>query len=684
MAVINILDPQTANLIAAGEVVDRPAAVAKELLENAIDAGGTNITVEIKNGGSSLIRVTDNGKGMSPEDVKTCVLRHATSKIKTPEDLEGIATLGFRGEALAAISSVSRFQVISKEPDSEFGVIMSMEGEKTLSFEEAGCPDGTTITVRDIFFNVPARRKFLKKDATETAYITQYVERIAISHPNIALKFIVDTRIKFSTSGNGELRDAIYSVYGRELVSSLTEIDRDDGKVKISGFISLPESSRINRNFQIIFVNNRLVRSRIVSYAVEDAYKSYIMTDRYPAFVLFIDINPYLVDINVHPTKLEVRFVDDANVREAVYFAVKDKLESHLNPIKEDFTALKRSAEIQETKNAFVSADKNDVPEQQEITVPKTFPAARPAQPAESSPKSSIGFPFSFREARPADKMDPSVFVMSDSKNAGDFRRAAKSSFGTVSDLNTDTTVDAPEKQDATETVPTPTEITDAPIIDEKPMATELPTDPEQEEKKTEEIAVSKYVKYCGVVFNTYIIAEYDGNMYIIDKHAAHERLIYESLKYAEGQAGTQTIIDTRVIRMSAVQFECAVDNLESLQKCGFELEVFGDNTFALRGVPIEFSELDISVSEKILTDMIDDMLNGKNARFTKAEIFDRTLYTAACKAATKAGYPDSEESYIWLINKLFENDNVFCCPHGRPIIVKYTKYQIEKMFNRT
>lgn len=673
MSIINILDQQTANLIAAGEVVDRPAAVAKELLENAIDAGGTKITVEIKNGGSSLIRVTDNGKGMSPDDVKNCVLRHATSKIKGPEDLEGIATLGFRGEALAAISSVSRFQVISKEPDSDFGVCMSLEGENTLSFDEVGCPDGTTVTVRDIFFNVPARRKFLKKDATETAYITQYVERIAISHPDIALKFIVDSRIKFSTQGNGDLRDAVYSVFGRDFVENLTEINRDAGKVSINGLISLPESSRINRNHQIIFVNNRLVRSRIVSYAVEDAYKSYIMSDRYPAFILFINIDPYLVDINVHPTKLEVRFVDDAVIRENVYFAVKNTLEHRTNVIKEDFEQVQKNYEAQQLKNAFVPFGKDKSNVQQEIQIPKGIPAFEPKE-NKNVPESL----FDFAAAKPmVEGLEGITFK--DAIPSSSVRNSAVSYFGSVP------IEDVPAKEDH-EIVPAVVPKTDIAIIDtvdtQEEKADLSDNDIDKQDENT--VSVNRFVKYCGVVFNTYVIAEYEDNMYLIDKHAAHERILYENLKSSFKTKGVQAIIDTRVIELGAAHFACAAENIDELRSCGFDVEVFGDSSLALRGVPAEFSDIDISESEKIFVEMIKDISQGKSAKLTKQEIFDRSLYTVACKAATKAGYPDSEESYVWLINKLFELDNVFCCPHGRPVIVKYTKSQVERMFYRT
>ncbi len=613
MAIINLLDKETANLIAAGEVVDRPAAVAKELLENAIDADAKNITVEIKNGGSSLIRVTDDGKGMSPEDVDNCVLRHATSKIKGPEDLDGIRTLGFRGEALAAISAVSRFQIISKERTAQFGTLKSMEGEKTLSFEEVGCPDGTTVTVRDIFFNVPARRKFLKKDATESAYISQYVERIALSHPDIAIKFIVDSKIRFSTQGNGELSDTIYSVFGREFVTSLIPVERSSDNVSVSGYVSLPEKSKINRNYQILFVNNRLVRAKLVSFAVEDAYKSYIMTDRYPAYILFININPYLVDINVHPSKLEVRFVDEQLIREEIYFAVKNVLELRHNPIKEDY--LKKAEENIEKSsliNAFVPIGTKETPVQQVIQIPKVEENLFTFKEADESPSSELIFKSSF--------------------DLTAFRNQPK-----------------PE-----------------PIVEEKT------------------VPVTKFVNYRGIVFDTYIIAEYDGSMYIIDKHAAHERILYEGLKNKDRETSVQSIISTKILNVTRLQLETALDNLKELLECGFDIEPFGDTSLVLRGVPTEFSELELSDIEKILLDMIDDISLGKSAKMTKSEIFDKSLYTVACRAATKAGFKDSEESYIWLVNKLFEFDNIYCCPHGRPIIVKYTKAQIEKMFFRT
>ena len=375
MSVINVLDKQTANLIAAGEVVDRPASVAKELVENAIDAGADVITVEIKNGGSSMIRITDNGKGMLPEDVRLSVLRHATSKIATPRDLDGIKTLGFRGEALAAISSVSNFQIISKTADSEFGVCMMMEGENEISFDEVGCPNGTTVTVRDIFFNVPARRKFLKKDQTETAYIAQYIERIALSNPQISFKFIADSKTRFSTIGDGDLKSAIYSIFGKEFSDSLLPVEGTYDKIRVHGYVSYPDKARVNRNFQMFYVNGRFVRTRSAVFALEDAYKTYIFNERFPACVLFIELDHYLVDVNVHPAKLEVRFVDETAVRQAIYFTVKNAVESLMNPISEDI--VKNKDEKKAGELLYFTPEKTDMKKEQ-VTFKSSF-VSRPS-----------------------------------------------------------------------------------------------------------------------------------------------------------------------------------------------------------------------------------------------------------------------------------------------------------------
>ncbi len=629
MSIINVLDKQTANLIAAGEVVDRPASVAKELLENAIDAGASAVTVEIKNGGSTMIRITDNGKGMSKEDVRLCVLRHATSKIKDPSDLDGIRTLGFRGEALAAISSVSRFQIISKTPDSEFGVCMLMEGEKEVSFEEVGCPDGTTVTVRDIFFNVPARRKFLKKDQTETAYIAQYMERIAISNPHIALKFIADSKVRFSTSGNGDIKSAIYSVFGRDFSESLIPVDKTYEKIRVHGFVSLPDKARINRNFQMFYVNSRFVRTRSAVFALEDAYKTYIMTERYPACVLFIDLDPYLVDVNVHPAKLEVRFVDETLVRQAVYFAVRDTIESIVNPISADIRESQEN-EKKEKELLYFTPEKTDVKKEQ-ISFTPTF-VSRPAP----EQKTSFGG-FEFTSATPIFKNPSAEFAVADKKE-------------------------------------------DFPIPDEFVGKTEEKT--QEEVQETASPAMDLY--YCGNVFDTYIIAEFDSNMYIIDKHAAHERILYESLKKKKDSGGVQMLIDSIVVSLSSEEYDAAVSAEEEISQVGFDFGPFGPNTIAVRGVPCEFSGLDTKTLEQIFIGIVSDIIEGRRAKDTKDDFFDKALFTAACKAAVKGGVPDSEASYRYLLKQISELENIFCCPHGRPIIVKYTKSQIEKMFFRT
>ncbi len=637
MSLINVLDKQTANLIAAGEVVDRPASVAKELLENAIDAGASSITVEIKNGGSTMIRITDNGKGMSAEDVRLCVLRHATSKIKSPRDLDGIRTLGFRGEALAAISSVSRFQIISKTHEAEFGVCMSMEGEKEVSFEEVGCPDGTTVTVRDIFFNVPARRKFLKKDQTETAYIAQYMERIAISNPQISFRFIADSKTRFSTSGNGDLKSAIYSVFGKEFSDSLIPVDKTFDKIRVHGFVSLPDKSRINRNFQMFYVNGRFVRTRSAVFALEDAYKTYIMTERYPACVLFVELDPYLVDVNVHPSKLEVRFVDEALVRQAIYFSVRDVIESLVNPISADIRD-KQENEKKEKELLFFTPEKMDMKKEQ-VTISPSF-ISTPITP--SVKKHSEPFSFNFTPATP---MKPSLpkkeLVFSDVKEA----------------------IELPEKY----------------IVKVEPEEGETKENVVLNPKKSE---LELY--YCGNVFDTYIIAEFDNNMYIIDKHAAHERILYEALKKKQSGGGVQMLVDAVAISLTSEEYDCAISSMEEISSIGFEFHEFGPNTVALRGVPSEFSGLDTAALEQIFIGFISDIIEGRRAKDTKEAFLDKALFTAACRAAVKGGIPDSEESYRYLLKQISELENIFCCPHGRPIIVKYTKSQIEKMFFRT
>ena len=541
MPIINVLDKQTANLIAAGEVVDRPASVVKELLENSIDAGADSITVEIKNGGSTLIRITDNGKGMEPEDVRLSVLRHATSKISNPSDLDGIKTLGFRGEALAAISSVSRFQIISKTQSNEFGTCMVMEGEKEVSFDEVGCPDGTTITVRDIFFNVPARRKFLKKDQTETAYISQYIERIAISNPQISFKFISDSKTRFSTVGNGDLKSAIYSVFGKEFSESLIPVDKTHEKIRVHGFISLPEHSRVNRSFQIFFVNGRFVRTRSTAFALEDAYKTYIFNERYPACVLFVELDPYLVDVNVHPSKLEVRFVDEAMVRQAVYFTVRDAIEAIKNPISADIDT--SAIGKKQTELLHFTPEKVDVKKEQ-----VEF------KPIVAEKNTSVGgASFSFASATP---VKPPVFKNetepSESKTALSFADSGKE-----------------QKVEDTKT-------TDDSVLSSFAVTIADTVTSQREEAATQVVSDKKELdlKYCGNVFDTYIIAEYDSNMYIIDKHAAHERILYEELKKKKSDGGTQMLIDSIIVSLSSEEFDVAISSLDELSESGFDTAV--------------------------------------------------------------------------------------------------------------
>ena len=651
MSIINVLDKQTANLIAAGEVVDRPASVAKELVENAIDAGADAITVEIKNGGSTLIRITDNGKGMTPEDVRLSVLRHATSKISAPKDLDGIKTLGFRGEALAAISSVSRFQIISKTKEADFGICMFMEGETEVSFEEVGCPNGTTVTVRDIFFNVPARRKFLKKDQTETAYIAHYMERIALSHPNISFKFIADSRTRFSTSGNGDLKTAVYSVFGKEFADSLIPVEMTHDKIRVWGLVSLPDKSRVNRSFQIFFINGRFVRTKIALYALEDAYKTYIFNERYPACVLFVEIDPYQVDVNVHPSKLEVRFVDEASVRQAIYFTVRNAIESIKNPIAED-VILQNSDVTKGRELLYFKPEKTDIKREQ-VTFKPSFiskPVPPPPKPMNCDDSDVVNL-FSIATPISSEKTTVTFSDCADTMEAYERLSALANSTKTVEETVAEYT----------------------PGINASEKSVEVEAD-----RKTLDLV------YCGNVFDTYIIAQYADNMYIVDKHAAHERILYESLKSKKDQNGVQMLIDPIVISFTSEEFDVAMSNLDDISSIGFDYSEVGPNSIALRGIPTEFSGLDMMTVESVFAGIISDIMIGRRAKESRDNFFDRALFTAACRAAVKGGIPDSAESYRYLLKQVSMLDNIFCCPHGRPIIVKYTKQQIEKMFFRT
>ncbi|MBR4288898.1 MAG: DNA mismatch repair endonuclease MutL [Clostridia bacterium] len=666
MAVINLLDVQTSNLIAAGEVVERPANVLKELLENAIDAKSTAIVTEITGGGVESIRVTDNGCGMAKEDLPLSIRRHATSKIKTGADLAAISTLGFRGEALAAISSTSRFTVMSKMRDAALGHQMTVEGEEVLSLEECGCADGTTVIVQDLFFNQPARRKFLKRAQTESAAILQYIQRIAVSHPEIAFRHSADGVVKLQTIGNGKLGDGIYSVYGKEFASSLVEVDHKEGPFLVKGYITRPEMARNNHNYQSFYINKRYVKSRTMQFAMEDAYKSFVKSEKFPGCVLFLDIDPGEVDVNVHPAKLEVRFSDERGVYSAVFAAVRKTLSSLSN----------RLAKENYERAVLLSQQKKDV------VVPKISETRPPLTP---SAEVKIG---TFHET----KKELPLFSPAPSRGKSPLVfKEEKTEMKTVTVKEADFTKDgippARENSEPMSAVPE-----NKPITPKAILKAEEETFTQGTVIGLEELAgavkkdnpLTELGSVQGVVFNAFILYETKEKLYLIDKHAAHERILYESLKKNHKTESVQLFLEPLFFDLSPVDAAYLRDHLKELEEAGFLLEEFSDHGFLLRGIPLEFTSLSGDAVISILESAASELRLGGKASGAGEKKFDRTLYSMACKAAVKAGIPSTESDHEWIVEKIREIDNIIVCPHGRPILVSYTKKEIENLFLRT
>lgn len=649
MGIINVLDPQTVNLISAGEVVERPASVIKELLENAVDAGAKSITVEIKSGGAAYMRVSDDGKGMSREDVAMCVKKHATSKIKNSDDLDNILTLGFRGEALAAISSVSKFEIVSRRRDDIIGTRLELHGEEKKAEEEIGCPVGTSVTVCDLFFNLPARRKFLKKPATETSVISQYVERIALSHPETAFKYIADGNVKFQTSGDSSLPNAIYSVYGREFASGITEVVYEEDNIKISGYIAKPEFSKNNRNYQTCFVNNRYVRAKSVTFAVDDAYKNYILSDKYPCYVLFCTVDPHTIDVNVHPAKLEIKFSDEKAVYTAVYTAVRTALQALKNPLAQTPT--------EQTKPP---SKPNEPP-----TVPTAAVKREnlPTEPAKKQNFKDFFEIFKVEEYKPTPEELEKITA-----------NVTETEFKSAKPVGILRTVYEPEK-------PKSDAIINTVDVEPDPPQNITPAEPPDMPKIKEAETVYRII---GEAFNTYIIVESDNGLVLIDKHAAHERILYEELKISSKNDAVQMLMVPAVVELDRRTAEYADDFIPPITAAGFEISPFGDNSFAVRSVPAILSGISSEDIADVVSAMAQNVADGKKASLPVETIRDDILHTAACKAAIKAKrhYDDGDMEY--LVKRLYEIGNITYCPHGRPVCKIFTKKELDKFFFRT
>ena len=629
------LDRHVADLIAAGEVVERPASAVKELVENSIDAGAKNITIELQNGGMAFLRITDDGCGMAPDDARTAFLRHATSKIRKKEDLACIGTLGFRGEALAAISSVSKIDLLTRAQGAETGVRLHLEAGQVLSEEPAGCPCGTTILVRELFYNTPARMKFMKSDAAESSAVFAAIQQQALAHPEISFRFLKDGQEQLHTDGQGDRMAAIYAIYGRELANNMLPVDGSWEKLRVRGFVTKPTATRGNRAWQSFFVNNRYIKSRLLSAAVEEAYRNQIMVGRFPACVLEIDMPVQAVDVNVHPAKTEVKFLSEREVFDAVHYAVLSTLSRAAGrpewkaPEKKQEPAPRPQAQpkaVQPPKPGFYQTMQASEYRRQAAQQP----AVKPAQPVLASP---VQLPRS--EPAPVQQ----TFVLP--------KQEAKS------------------------------EVKPEPKIEVRPEPKPEPVKTPEPQQQTLPVPEEPF-RIIGEALHTYIIVEQGEAVLFLDKHAAHERIRFEALKKEDHPIMAQLLLAPVSAELSREEAAAVLENKALLERCGFETEDFGGGDILIRQIP---SDVDVEDAKALLQELAGDLLAGKT--LDPDSLRDNLLHTIACKSAIKAGWLTSDEELRRLVQEVLSRDDIKYCPHGRPVCVTLTKRQLEKQFKR-
>ncbi len=646
MGKINVLSFEIANLIAAGEVVERPSSVLKELLENSIDSGATQIVAEIKRGGVSLIRVTDNGSGIDRDDLPVAIQRHATSKIREKDDLASIMTLGFRGEALAAISSVSEMTIISKTKTASSATMLSAEAGRVVDISEVFAADGTTVVVNNLFYNVPARRKFLKKDATEAMNVSALVEKVALSRPDISIQLLIDAEEKFKTPGDNNLLNTIYAIFGKDFSSKLIEIDGEADGIHVSGYVGRSDNVKKNRNLMNVFINGRYVKSLTAQAAIERAYTSYIAPEAFPTCVLFIDINPTLVDVNVHPAKLEVKFADERTVFEIVYYTVKNALERHqYRPEME----LAKSKPEKNLAGAFVPIGADTKGEQLKMSVP-----AYVKQPAFDEPK-----------------RQPTVSFKTDSTKY-DFDKPLKVAAVSGGEYGLkNTSMPSMTPRDSVELLKKYRENTQAKEVEH------VHTSPVIRIEDTPEY------KFIGEAFDCYVMIEYEGALLVIDKHAAHERVIFEDLKKqreADKRIANQLLMLPLTVLLGHEELACATEYMSELQAVGFDYSVNG-SAVDITAIPEAISTDD---AEALFVKMLDEIIEGRGKpAITDAVRREKALYQVACKAAIKGGRVYTKEILHWLIKKLLLIPDITVCPHGRPVAFRLTKNELDRQFER-
>ncbi len=663
MPKINILPKSLACLIAAGEVVERPSSVVKELMENSIDAGATKITVEIKNGGVRYIRITDNGCGISREDVRAAFISHATSKISVQEDLDAIFTLGFRGEALASVAAVAHIEMLTKTADDDIGTKYCISGGEEKELTEAGCPDGTTIMIRDLFYNTPARMKFLKKDMTEGGYVSDVVSKIALSHPEISITFIKDNRRTLFTPGDGRLMTVINEVYGKEFGATLIECEGGADGVTVKGYISKPVHSRPNRSMQHMFVNGRYVKLPVSASALDNAYKNSIMVGKYPSCVLFLEINPSLVDVNVHPAKTQVRFASEKPVYDAIYFSAVSSLQKGDTPVQ--ITAQPRSNDRLFTPKTEIHQTEMPVQTQKvSLRVDVKTKEEKVLPPVENLYK---GIKSEFKPQF----LNPQPTVVREDKKT-------VFSFEDEEDVLSMCTPQ-PVAEEKTEPGKTFTQQEMVHVSEEK-AEPEIYTAPVGEEAEREEVIEKPVPEFrvLGEAFSTYILVQMKNELLFVDKHAAHERIIFNQLKKQGRKIHSQILMLPVTVTLSVKEYEAVLDNLDLFSQSGFAVDDFGDGTVRVTECPTELADGDIS---SLVAEIADKL--SKNSKDPEPKKLEWLYHSTACRAAVKAGDDITLTEMQELVKRVLTDDEVRYCPHGRPVMFSMSEYEIKKLFGR-
>ena len=656
MAEIHVLPKHIAELIAAGEVVERPASVVKELTENSIDAGATAITIEIRGGGTAYIRITDNGCGIEKNDVPTAFLPHATSKVRTAEDLDSVLTLGFRGEALSSIAAVARVEVLTRTENDENGTAFAIAGGEVLKNENAGCPLGTTIVVRDLFYNTPARMKFLKRDVSEANAVADVVDKLALSHPDISFRFLREGKQTLLTPGDHDLHSTIYAVFGKSFADGLAKVHYSLDHVQIDGFVSRPIHARPSRSMQYFFLNGRCIKSRALSSSMENAFKNSIMVGRFPSCVLNLTVPTHLVDVNVHPAKTEVRFSDERKITSCLYYAIRSAIQDDQEKKQIDLSKLTQKPKPTAVQLQMVE---DDVP----VTLPKRY---------ESSPGS------------PQKRDD-----FWSSMKASDYRAAPSLSapkeknpflLDDIEELLSPGLKREPQKTPAAP-VTKPEAAAPAAISDDDPA----PPDPKPQPKDQAPIQPKENtlperkpkLRLIGEAFKTYIICEFDGKLCLIDKHAAHERVIFNRLKAREGDCGRQVLLSPITLNISKAEYAVILEQLDAFLLCGFLVEDFGGSVI-LRECPMMIDPADV---QDLVLEITENLMQHKTD--VQSEKIDRMMETTACKAAIKAGNNNTPVELQALAEQVLFHDDVRYCPHGRPVVIELSQYELEKQFGR-